>query len=113
VDAEFFPKSDDVRTTPKKMGRWLRLFGKHWKRARWAEAWDGEQWLRGRRAIASILSIAGHSPDSMGELQSQTSPTNERSKNPARPRVRGAHLLRLLRLLGLLRIQLLPRISVI
>jgi hypothetical protein len=63
---EVFPKSGDVRKTKKGVGNWVRLFGKHHSRDRWAEVWDGERWLRGHRAIDHILTLKGDDPKLIG-----------------------------------------------
>jgi hypothetical protein len=59
---EQFPKQADVRKCEKGLGNWIRLPGRHHKRAYWSEAWDGTRWLVGHDAIDFMLSLTGDNP---------------------------------------------------
>jgi hypothetical protein len=59
---EFFPKQPDIRKCAKQLGNWLRLPGKHHKRAYWSEVWSGSRWLADEDAIDYMLSLQGDEP---------------------------------------------------
>jgi hypothetical protein len=59
---EQFPKQPDVRKCAKGMGNWIRLPGRHHKRAYWSEIWDGSRWLAGDAAIDFLLALASDDP---------------------------------------------------
>jgi hypothetical protein len=58
--AEVFPKSDDIRKTDKQIGNWLRLFGKHHRRAVWPRVYDGKRWLEDHAAIDHLLTLTAN-----------------------------------------------------
>src|SRR5579871_3708857 len=53
---EVFPKQDSISG---KYGNFVRLFGRHPKRACLSRVWDGNQWQVGEKAIQIILSRKG------------------------------------------------------
>jgi hypothetical protein len=59
---EQFPKQPDVRRCAKGLGNWIRLPGRHHKRAYWSEIWDGSRWLAGHDAIDFLLALTGDDP---------------------------------------------------
>jgi hypothetical protein len=60
---EVFPKQPHIDFGH--YGNWLRLPGRHHKRAHWSRVWDGDsgRWLEGHAAIDLLLSHRGVSPD--------------------------------------------------
>lgn len=58
---ESFPKSQSVLHSPKRLGGFVRLPGRHHKRPYWTRVWcpEGGCWLAGENAILSILSLVG------------------------------------------------------
>jgi hypothetical protein len=59
---ETFPKTADVRTTPERLGNWLRLPGRHHTANHRSRVYAEGRWLSGREAIAHILSLTGNPP---------------------------------------------------
>lgn len=59
---EQFPKQADVRRCAKRLGNWIRLPGRHHKRAYWSEIWDGMRWRAGHDAINFLLALSGDNP---------------------------------------------------
>jgi hypothetical protein len=60
---EQFPKQADVRPCTKGLGNWIRLPGRHHKRAFWSRVWDGREWLDGQAAIDFLLALQGDAPE--------------------------------------------------
>lgn len=54
---EVFPKQSSIHDTEKKLGSWVRLPGRHHKRAWYPEVFDGSGWLRGEAAVQHILGL--------------------------------------------------------
>jgi hypothetical protein len=77
---ETFPKQKDVRRCDKKLGNWLRLPGKHHKRAYWSQIWDGFRWLEGDLAVGFLLDLTGDDPTLIPEVPTSTQPAQ-----PKRP----------------------------
>src|SRR5262249_41801425 len=59
---EHFPKQPDVRRCQQGFGNWLRLPGRHHKRAFWSRVWDGDRWLAEHDAIDFMLALTGDCP---------------------------------------------------
>jgi hypothetical protein len=69
---EQFPKQPDLRRCAKQLGSWIRLPGRHYKRAFWSEIWDGSRWLAGHAAIDFMLSLTGDDPALIPDVPSAT-----------------------------------------
>jgi hypothetical protein len=60
---EIFPKTADVRTTPKKLGNWLRLLGRHpTHEDHYPRCYELGHWLEGKNAVEHVLHHRGNDP---------------------------------------------------
>ena len=58
---ETFPKSAKL-SGPKRIGNFVRLPGKHHKRAHWSKIHDGGRWLAGEEAVSFLLKMPINDP---------------------------------------------------
>jgi hypothetical protein len=71
---EQYPKQADVRKCAKRLGNWIRLPGRHYKRAYWSEIFDGTRWLAGHDAIDLMLSLTGDDSGLIPDIPPATPP---------------------------------------
>jgi hypothetical protein len=80
---EQFPKQADVRRCAKGLGNWIRIFGRHHKRAYWSQVWDGMGWLEGDDAIDYILALPGDDPGLVPDVPPTPPPPSPRRQQPS------------------------------
>jgi hypothetical protein len=88
---EVFPKQDEISPPESKSGsygNWLRIPGRHHKRAHWPHVWDGWEWVEGAEAIDRIINII---PDSARLIPAEVfafapEPRQVRPGQPREPR---------------------------
>lgn len=59
---ECFPKNSTVQHTPAKCGHYLRIPGKHHKRAHWSRFYGADDWLSQADSVQLLLSQTGDDP---------------------------------------------------
>lgn len=60
---ECFPKQRTVSTTEKKCGNYIRVPGKHHKRAHWSRFWGDDSWLSIEDSVDLLLKHSGDDPN--------------------------------------------------
>ncbi|MBK8270388.1 MAG: hypothetical protein IPK83_19670 [Planctomycetes bacterium] len=66
---ETFPKQPSI--PPTGFGNWMRVFGRHYKRAEWARYWGGRGWLTAEQTIDAILRIEPDDADLVPQVRQE------------------------------------------
>lgn len=82
---ETFPKQEAVPEG--KFGNWLRLFGRHHTKDRFAAVFDGTAWVQGQPAVDYILGCTGDSPELIPS-EARPQPKPERNGHHPAPLMR-------------------------
>jgi hypothetical protein len=86
---DLFPTNDHL--TGERCGTWLRLVGRHHKRASWAKVWSpsGQCWLECDQAIDTILALRGAPVDVSKLVPAEFGRPKPRGRPTAKPRFFG------------------------